>query len=117
MRPASTSRAHRDKGEAFAAILDAVDQVGSLRGAQSLRHLAESAEDVDALLDVARMEAMALRELPGLADALEDLAGHEDTLARLGELAELADEIDHLARAIVSFRQACVNLPGRSGTC
>ncbi|MCP3958867.1 MAG: hypothetical protein GY719_13520 [bacterium] len=84
----------------FHAVLDGVDQVESLRGAQALRSLAERGEQVGALLEVAAASADALHEVPDVADALDRLANHRDTLERLVELAELADNVERLARAM-----------------
>ena len=84
----------------FSTVLEGIDQVDSLRGAQTLRRLAECAERVGELLEVASAGVVAMRELPDVADALDRLADHRYTLERLGDLVGLADDVERLARAM-----------------
>lgn len=88
------------RAASFSAVLDGVDQVDSLRGAQALRSLAERGEQLGALLEVSAAKAAALQELPDVAAALDRLSDHRDTLARLAELADLADDVERLAQAM-----------------
>ena len=101
---ASTEEPYSDLNEAFITILDRIDQVDTLRGAQTLRSLAERSERVIELLDVASAGALALQELPDVADALERLADHRDILVRLMDLENLADDIGELSRAMRAVR-------------
>jgi hypothetical protein len=86
--------------EGFSAVLERVDQLDPLRGASTLRRLAAGAERVSDLLAVAEAEGAALEQIAEVQDALAVLADHENTLTRLLELADLADGLDPLARAI-----------------
>ena len=85
----------------LAILLEGLDRVEPLQ-AGPLRTLAKRAVDVTDLLEVAGDTA--LDAVPEMAEALADLEEHLDTLLRLHEMDDLADDVERLGRALRALR-------------
>ncbi len=95
----------RARTEVYSALLDSIDGVEPLRGAQTLRALAERASQLAEVIAIASECGWALAHLPAISDALADLVDHRDTLHRLAKLDDLADDITQLVQAMRIVRR------------
>ena len=96
------SRSHADTLDE---LEEAISALPPVRGAATLRSLAETADELAVFLDHAAEAEWAVVDLPDVVDCLHDLGRHRDTLGDLSGLGFLADELDGLAHAVRALRR------------
>jgi hypothetical protein len=104
-KPAPEPPTRRNRAEALREIEEELGQLGTLRGATELRHLAERAQEVVDFLDNTTGIEWALDDLHEVADGLNDLRYHRDTLDTLVQLDDLAYDLEDVARSLRAIRR------------